>query len=71
MWGSDTRLDVTFIGSPLTEAARMESRWKEVGVDLIMGRRTALRSDQIRKEREPIKVKGVERPLQSYGLFEE
>jgi len=29
-----------------------------------------LKSDQILKELEPIKVKGVERPLQIYGLFE-
>jgi len=69
--GSDTRFDYTCIGSPVNEAARLESSCKEVGVDLIIGRTTALKSDQILKELEPIKVKGVERPLQIYGLFEE
>jgi adenylate cyclase len=68
--GSDTRFDYTCIGSPVNEAARLESSCKEVGVDLIIGRPTALKSDQILKELEPIKVKGVERPLQIYGLFE-
>ena len=69
--GSDTRFDYTCIGSPVNEAARLESSCKEVGVDLIIGRTTALKSDQILKELEPIKVKGVQRPLQIYGLFEE
>ena len=68
--GSDTRFDYTCIGSPVNEAARLESSCKEVGVDLIIGRTTALKSDQILKELEPIKVKGVQRPLQIYGLFE-
>ena len=69
--GSDTRFDYTCIGSPVNEAARLESSCKEVGVDLIIGRTTALKSDQILKELKPIKVKGVQRPLQIYGLFEE
>jgi adenylate cyclase len=69
--GSDTRFDYTCIGSPVNEAARLESSCKEVGVDLIIGRTTALKSDQILKELEPIKVKGVERPLQIYGLLEQ
>ena len=47
---------------PVNGAARLESSCKEVVVELIIGRPTALKSDQILKEREPIKVKGVERP---------
>jgi len=69
--GSDTRFDYTCIGSPVNEAARLESSCKEVGVDLIIGRPTALKSDQILKELEPIEVKGVKRPLRIYGLLEE
>ena len=69
--GSDTRFDYTCIGSPVNEAARLESSCKEVGVDLIIGRPTALKSDQILKELEPIEVKGVKRPLQIYGLLEQ
>ena len=45
--GSDRRFDYTCIGSPEIEAARLESSCKDVGVDLIIGRPTALKSDQI------------------------
>ena len=69
--GSDTRFDYTCIGSPVNEAARLESSCKEVGVDLIIGRSTALKSDHICKELPPIKVKGVTRELQIYTLLED
>ena len=68
--GSDTRFDYTCIGSPVNEAARLESSCKEVGVDLIIGRTTALKSDYSLKELDPIKVKGVERPLVIYTLLD-
>ena len=68
--GSDTRFDYTCIGSPVNEAARLESSCKEVGVDLIIGRTTALKSDYTLKELDPIKVKGVERPLVIYTLLD-
>jgi len=68
--GSDTRFDYTCIGSPVNEAARLESSCKEVGVDLIIGRTTALKSDYTLKELDPIKVKGVGRPLVIYTLLD-
>ena len=68
--GSDTRFDYTCIGSPVNEAARLESSCKEVGVDLIIGRTTALKSDYTLRELDPIKVKGVERPLVIYTLLD-
>ena len=68
--GSDTRFDYTCIGSPVNEAARLESSCKEVGVDLIIGRTTALKSDYTLKELNPIRVKGVERPLVIYTLLD-
>ncbi len=68
--GSDTRFDYTCIGSPVNEAARLESSCKEVGVDLIIGRTTALKSDYTLKELDPIRVKGVERPLVIYTLLD-
>ena len=69
--GSDTRFDYTCIGSPVNEAARLESSCKDVGVDLIIGRTTALKSDYMLKELEPIKVKGVEKPLIIYTLMDD
>jgi len=68
--GSDTRFDYTCIGSPVNEAARLESSCKEVGVDLIIGRTTALKSDYTLRELDPIRVKGVERPLVIYTLLD-
>jgi len=68
--GSDTRFDYTCIGSPVNEAARLESSCKEVGVDLIIGRTTALKSDYTLKELDPIRVKGVGRPLVIYTLLD-
>ena len=68
--GSDTRFDYTCIGSPVNEAARLESSCKEVGVDLIIGRTTALKSDYTLRELDPIRVKGVGRPLVIYTLLD-
>jgi len=68
--GSDTRFDYTCIGSPVNEAARLESSCKEVGVDLIIGRTTALKSDYTLRELDPIRVKGVGRPLAIYTLLD-
>jgi len=66
--GSSQRFDYTAIGNSVNEAARYESSTKDVGVDIIIGDKTARNCNYLLKELEPIKVKGKANKLQIYTL---
>lgn len=57
------RFDYSAIGSPVNEAARLESSCKTVGVNILIGEATAKNCSIDLKELPSIKAKGVSAPL--------
>ena len=66
--GSDTRFDYSAIGDAVNTAARLESATKEVGVDILIGHKTAKNCKIVLKLLKPIKVKGKEKKLTIYTV---
>jgi adenylate cyclase len=64
--GSDSRFDYTAIGSDVNLAARCESSCKAVGADLIIGKKTAVKSSYKLKKLKPVEMKGISQPVQIY-----
>tara|TARA_R100000742_G_C4279668_1_gene105165 strand:- start:12053 stop:13789 length:1737 start_codon:yes stop_codon:yes gene_type:complete len=66
--GSQDRFDWTSIGMPVNQAARLESSTKTVGENILISESTAKKCDFELKLLEPIKVKGVSKPLNIYTV---
>jgi adenylate cyclase len=64
--GSDSRFDYTAIGSDVNLAARCESSCKAVGADLVIGKKTAVKSSYKLKKLKPVEMKGISKPVQIY-----
>ena len=60
------RFDYSAIGSPVNEAARLESSCKSVGVNILIGESTAKNCSIDLKELPSIKAKGVSEPLRIF-----
>jgi len=65
-FGATDRFAFSLIGDPCNVAARLESGTKEVGVDVLIGYNTAIKSDYELKLLEPLQVKGKKEPLNIY-----
>ena len=68
--GSDTRFDYSAIGDAVNTAARLESATKEVGVDILIGHKTAKNCKLVLKLLKPINVKGKKDKLEIWTVNE-
>jgi adenylate cyclase len=68
--GSNTRFDYSAIGDAVNTAARLESATKEVGVDILIGHKTAKNCKLVLKLLKPINVKGKKDKLEIWTVNE-